>query len=57
MRIRTLKIGPWGPELIWHLATKYKIGRQQVAPAACNHVNHDQLDWVVDWVADLNWQG
>ena len=24
-----LKIGPWGPELIWQLATKYKMSRHQ----------------------------
>ena len=23
------KIGPWGPELIWQLATKYKMSRHQ----------------------------
>ena len=25
----TIKIGPWGPELIWQLATKYKMSRHQ----------------------------
>ena len=24
-----IKIGPWGPELIWQLATKYKMSRHQ----------------------------
>ena len=23
-----IKIGPWGPELIWQMATKYKMNRQ-----------------------------
>ena len=36
------KIGPCGPELIWYLATKYKMGRQQVAPAVYHHLNHDK---------------
>ena len=44
------KIGPWGPELIWYLATKCKMGRQQV-PAVYHHLNHDKWG-----VADLTWQ-
>ena len=26
--IQQIKIGPWGPELIWQMATKYKMSRQ-----------------------------
>ena len=37
-----LKIGPWGPELIWYLATKYKMSKQQLEPAVYHHVNHDK---------------
>ena len=29
-----LKIGPWGPELIWYLATKYKIGLRDMCSLA-----------------------
>ena len=25
----TEKIGPWGPELVWYVATKYKISMHQ----------------------------
>ena len=50
------KIGPWGPELIWYLATKYKMSRQQVAPAVYHHVIHDKWGWIGDGVADLTWQ-
>ena len=28
------KIGPWGPELIWYLATKYKIGPRDMCSLA-----------------------
>ena len=31
-----------GPEFIWYLATKYKMCRQQVAPAVYYQVNHDK---------------
>ena len=48
---RLEKIGPWGPELIWYLATKCKMGRQQVVPAVYHHLNHDKWE-----VADLTWQ-
>ena len=45
------KIDPWGPELIWYLSTKCKMGRQQVVPAVYHYLNHD------NWgVADLTWQ-
>ena len=40
--LSVIKIGPWGPELIWYLATKHKMSRQQVAPAVYHHVNHDK---------------
>ena len=43
--------GPWGPELIWYLATKCKMGRQQVVPAVYHHLKHDKWG-----VADLTWQ-
>ena len=48
-----LKIGPWGPELIWYLAAKYKMSNQQLAPAVYHHVNHDKWGWVV-WGFRLN---
>ena len=47
------KIGPWGPELIWYLATKYKMSKQQLALAVHDHVNHDKWGWVV-WGCRLN---
>ena len=28
-QVQKTKIGPWGPELIWQLATKYKMSRHQ----------------------------
>ena len=51
-----LKIGPWGPELIWYLATKYKMGRQHVAPAVYHHLNHDKWEWDGYGVTDVTWQ-
>ena len=45
------KVGPWGPELIWYLATKCKMGRQQVVPAVYHHLKHNKWG-----VADLIWQ-
>ena len=50
------KIGPWRPELIWHLATKYKMGRQHVAPTVYHHLNHDKWGWDGYGVTDITWQ-
>ena len=57
MGLLLLKIGPWGPEHIWYLATKYKMSKQQLVPEVYHHVNHDKWGWVV-WcgILDLTWQ-
>ena len=49
----TIAIGPRGPELIWYLATKYKMNKQQLVPAVYHHVNHDKQGWV-EWAFRLN---
>ena len=55
-KARLEKIGPWGLELIWYLATKYKMGRQHVAPEVYHHLNHDKWGWDGHGITDVTWQ-
>ena len=48
-----LKIGPWGPELIWQLATEYKMNSHQ------RHLQYVIMYIITNegGVAELTWQG